>query len=148
MPNFYGRLGIRFDTSIMDALDALPELFHETLEWIVMEAAEPIALHAYSLANVSPKPVGHGVHGEHMRDMIELTPYVYPDGVSVRIGIDLSIIPYAAHQEFGPRGKPFLRPAIDEGREQAHQTMKILLSEELPAIARNTRSKVRFRRYA
>lgn len=147
MAGFYGRTGIEFTNTLGEGLARVEAVIRPAAIAAVTAAAAPIILAAYDKANVSAGEKGHGVNGEHMRDEIKATVFEYENGVSARIGIDMSIIPYAAHQEFGVRGKPFLRPAIDENRDEAHRIMAAVMREHL-ADARNIRTKVRFRAFA
>lgn len=145
MPNFYGRMGIQFTDTMSAVFDELADATLAICTEAVLEAGEIIRAAAFEKANVSKGVRGHGRDGEHMRDEIKVTVYEYESGVSARIGIDLSVIPYAPHQEFGPRGKPFLRPAIDENREACHEKMREVLAD---GLIHGARTKVRFRSYA
>ena len=50
-------------------------------------------------------------------------------------------------QEFGPHGKPFLRPAVDETRQEVHDTMERVFAEQL-RLTLGVKTAVRFRRFA
>jgi hypothetical protein len=148
MPSFYGRLGIEFKETITAGLEEAGHDVYAVCDVALFEAGEIVRASAYEKANVSKGVLGHGRGGEHMRDEIKVSdPYEYPTGVSVRIGVDLNIIPYAAHQEFRPEphGKPYLRPAIDETRQQCHDMIQQVLSD---FVVHGGRTKVRFRRFA
>lgn len=131
MAGFYGRTGIEFKDTLTDGLAQLALKVGPAAEAAVAEAGELIRGLAYINANVSPGILGNGAGGEHMRDEIKVEVRRMDNGVSARIGIDMSIIPYAAHQEFGPHGNRFLSRAIDEGRQEAHQIMRMVFSASI-----------------
>ena len=145
--SFYGRTGIDFRDTLSGGLSNLHPLIIEASRVAVAEGAEIVRQRAHDLANVSPRFIGHANDGRHMRDCIDITVLDQPNGVSARIGIDLSNVPYAVHQEFGPNGKPFLRPAIDESRNEVHQVMGQSLRDNM-AGGFNLGTLVRFRRFA
>lgn len=145
MAGFFGRTGV----TITDNTGVVLPLFAAAAERAAMEGGEIVRADAYERANVSPGVAGNGVGGAHMRDEIKVSPINPREGgteITVRIGIDMAIIPYAHHQEFGSRGKPFLRPAIDENREAVRQRMREVMREELGGARVGTL--VRFRRFA
>ena len=145
--SFYGRVGVDVEDSLSEGLDVLESVIRAAAAKAVLKAAEPIRQRAHDLANVSNREVGHARDGRHMRDCIDITVTETASGASARIGIDIGNVPYAAHQEFGPHGKPFLRPAIDEGRSEAHGAMAASLREDIgEALA--ARTAVRFRKFA
>jgi HK97 gp10 family phage protein len=141
--SFYGRTGLEFKDDLTGKLLKLKGEIRARAREAVLAAGDMIAQRAYDKANVSPRVIGHAVDGRHMRDCIEVIIIEDPHQVSAKIGIDISNVPYAPHQEFGSRGKPFLRPAIDESREEAHQIMRSVLID-----GAEPRSLVRFRRFA
>ncbi|SRR5229473_2671606 len=145
--SFYGRTGVDFRDTLSDGLSSLSPLIIEASRVAVVDGAEIIRNHAHDLANVSPREIGHAYDGRHMRDTIEIAVIDQPNGVSARIFIDLGNVPYAVHQEFGPNGKPFMRPAIDETREEVHQVMAQSIRDNM-AGGFNLGTQVRFRRFA
>lgn len=129
--SFYGKVGIEITDDLSKGLEFLVPAIQEAALMAVEAGGEIIRESAYAKANVSPGVYGHGAHGEHMRDEIKVTAQMTEQGAVGRVQIDMSIIPYAAHQEFGARGKPFLRPAIDETREQVRETMRNIISHQV-----------------
>lgn len=144
MAGFYGRTGVDFTNTLTEGLEA----FAANLRPAAIEAAgagaEIIRQRSYENANVSSGVSGHGVNGEHMRDEIRVEIREYPLTVSARIAIDMGIIPYAVHQEFGPHGNGFMRRAIDETRDEVHDAIKVTFVTSLGANAK-VRTAVRFR---
>lgn len=147
MAGFYGRTGIEFKGNLATNLENLSKSIRSLAMEAVLEGGEIIRAAAYNNANVSPGVRGHGRDGEHMRDELKVTAIEYPAGVSARIGIDMAVIPYAAHQEFGPRGNAFLARAIDETRGDVRETMGAIIKAGLGADGK-VAIKVRFRKYA
>ncbi len=145
--SFYGRTGVDFRDTLSEGLSNLSPLIVEAARVAVVDGAEIIRNRAHDLANVSPREIGHAYDGRHMRDTIEIAVMDSPNGVSARIFIDLGNVPYAVHQEFGPNGKPFMRPAIDETREEVHQVMAQSIRDNM-AGGFNLGTQVRFRRFA
>lgn len=138
---FYGRVGIT-DT-LTSNLDLLPDLILEAAKNAVLAGGEIVRQRAWELANVSKGDVGHAKDGRHMRDCIEVNLVDKPGLVAnARIEIDPDNVPYAVHQEFGPNGKPFIRPAIDETRGEVHEAMREVLAE---SAATGFKTQVRFR---
>lgn len=148
MAGFYGRTGIEFKDGLTDNLVKLEYTIRPAATRAVLEAAQLIAEAAYQYANVSPGVKGHGRNGEHMRDEIKVVEYQKDYEVTARIQIDTDIIPYAPHQEFGPRGNGFMRRAMDENRAAAHEIQKRVMLEELGLSSKEFASKVRFRAVA
>ena len=144
MAGFYGRTGIEFKDTLTENLTRLSLLVRPMATEAVTEAAEIIRTRAFMYANVSPGVLGHGIHGEHMRDELKIDVRDTPTGVSARIQIDMGIIPYAAHQEFGPHGNRFLSRAIDESRAECHATIRQVFSAGISANGQFS-SQVRFR---
>ena len=127
---FYGRVAV-VDT-LSEGLDQVSANAFYAAQDAVLAGGEIIKNRAHDLANVSPKEIGHARDGRHMRDCIEVALVDKPGTlVSARIFIDSDNVPYAVHQEFGPNGKPFMRPAIDETREEVRSKMRELLAGEL-----------------
>jgi hypothetical protein len=147
MAGFYGRTGIELEGDLITNLETLAAKVRPAALAAVQEGAEIIRAAAYNNANVSPGFIGNGVNGEHMRDEIKVVPYEYPTSVSARIQIDMSIIPYAAHQEFGPHGNAFLRRAIDESRSDVYDRIRTVFSAAIGADGK-FRTAVRIRRFA
>lgn len=145
MAGFYGRTGIEFTGDLLENLERLQTEVRPAAIAAVTQAAEIIQAKAYAYANVSAGVQGHGVNGEHMRDEIKIETREYPVSVSARIGIDMSVIPYAAHQEFGPRGNRFLTRAVDESRDECHAVLREVFSASLGADGK-IRTAVRLRR--
>lgn len=147
MPSFYGRTGIDITNTLSENLEHLASRVRGVAIEAVLAGAEPIKQAAYDNANVSRGILGHGVNGEHMRDEIKVTVTESGNVISGRVQIDMGIIPYAAHQEFGPRGNAFMRRAFDEKRDEAHKIMGSVFSAALGSDGK-VRTQVRFRRYA
>jgi HK97 gp10 family phage protein len=126
---FFTRIGVGVTDTLGPGLEAFAALIRQQAMYAVMEAGEHIRALAWGYANVSPGIVGNATDGSHMRDNINVTPFLTDNGAAARIGIDLSVVPYAHHQEFGPRGKPFMRPALDESRELVREIMAARLRE-------------------
>src|ERR1041384_4049221 len=127
---FYARTGIEFDTSsLIKGLENVAERVVSASVDAVLNAGEIIRSRAYYLANVSPGIKGNARDGRHMRDCIEVNLFAGTSYVGVRIEIDMTNVYYAAHQEFGARGKPFIRPALDESREEVHEMLRATLQE-------------------
>jgi Bacteriophage protein of unknown function (DUF646). len=147
MAGFYGRTGIEFTDTLTANLERLEAVIRPLAIEAVTEGAELIRAQAYLNANVSPGIRGNGVNGEHMRDEIKVEVREKPNGVDARIAIDMDIIPYAAHQEFGARGNAFLSRAVDSMRDAAHERMRTVFSAGLDSNGK-FKSAVRFRRYA
>lgn len=143
--SFYGRTGVEFNSTLDEGIRRIKDRTRPRVVKAVLAAAELVRSRAYDLANVSPGVHGHAVDGRHMRDCIEVGLIQEPGQVSARIGIDMSNVPYAHHQEFGPNGKPFLRPAIDESRHEAHEIMREAFDD---TSAAEVSTAVRFRRFA
>lgn len=139
---FYGRTGVDIKNTIPDGVAKLKAVLARRIEAAVKEGGALIAERAYDKANVSAGP-GHALDGGHMRDHIEVHVRKTETTVEARIGIDMSLVPYAHHQEFGPRGKPFLRPAMDESRAEVHDIMQSAMDGTL---AEDSSSFVRFNR--
>lgn len=146
MAGFYGRTGIEFTDTLTDGLANFASVVRPAAIQAVSAAAEAIRSKAYDYANVSPGVTGHGVGGQHMRDEIKVEVRETPTSVSARIAIDMSIIPYAAHQEFGERGNRFMTRAVDDTRQDAHDIMR----EHVRSVfgATKVKTAVRFRRIA
>lgn len=140
---FYGRTGVDFRNTIPEGVEKLKAVLRKRIEQAVLEAGNVVAERAYDLANVSAGAAGHAADGSHMRDNIAVHIVKGATTVEARIGIDMSIVPYAHHQEFGPRGKPFLRPAMDESRSEVHDIMQGALDG---TVAEDSSSFVRFNR--
>lgn len=147
MANFYGRTGIEVKGDLVERLQDLASGVRDAASAAVAAGGEVIRKQAYDYANVSPGVEGHGVGGAHMRDEIKVDLYQYETGVSARIWIDMGIIPYAAHQEFGPHGNAFMRRAIDDTRDQVHESIRSTFSAAIGEGGKYS-TKVRFRRYA
>lgn len=147
MANFYGRTGIDIANTLSDNLEHLAFSVRAAAIQAVLAGAEVIREQAYINANVSNGINGHGVNGEHMRDEIRITTTTVGTVISGRVQIDMSVIPYAAHQEFGPRGNAFMRRAFDERRDDAHRVMGEVFSARLGADGK-VKTQVRFRRFA
>lgn len=147
MRNFYGRAGVEVRDTLSDGLESLSARVRMLARDAAMEGGHIIRVRAYENANVSAGVMGYGVHGEHMRDEIKVTLVDYPTSVSAKVGIDLSIIPYAPHQEFGPHGNAFMSRAVDETRQEVHQRMGEVMAEGLRGSL-VARTAVRFRRFA
>lgn len=141
--SFYAKAGLEFRDEVTDELVKLRGVVRKQAMDAVLSYASIVIDRAWELANVSAGAVGHAVDGRHMRDCIEAVPIETPTSVECKIGIDLSNVPYAAHQEFGQHGKPFLRPALDETRMEGHEIMRSVLLD-----GAEPRSSVRFRRFA
>lgn len=142
---FYGKTGVEFSNTLLQGTDELKARLRKRIETALLVGAEIVRERAYELANVSPGEVGNARDGRHMRDCIDIE--LRDDGTSIttKIGIDMSNVPYAAHQEFGARGKPFLRPAIDESRSEIRDLMQGVLDG---TVAEDASVMVRFRRFA
>jgi hypothetical protein len=136
---FYTKNGIAFSDEITDNLVKLRGAVRQRVRDGVLLAAGLIQSKAYDNANVSAGVRGHAVDGSHMRDNIAVHLVETPTQVEARVGIDLSIVPYAPHQEFGPNGNSFMRRAIDESRDECHEIMQSIVVDGADA-----RSFVRF----
>lgn len=131
MPSFYGRMTFNFTDTITEMFLAMEARIDAACLEAIAAAGEVVRESAYSKANVSAKPRGGGINGEHMRDEIKVAAFPTEFGVAATVGIDLSVIPYAEHQEFGIHGKPFLRPALDENIETCHEVIREHLAASL-----------------
>lgn len=153
MRSFYGRTGISVQDVVEDKFSLLAHVVPIAAERAAIAGAEVIQERAFDLCPVSKGVIGNGTDGSHMRDNIrvELIPQA-GDTASARIFVPLSIHPYAPHQEFGANGTPFLRPAIDETRDEVKRTMAETFRAELQAgagvVGVSTKQSVRFRRFA
>lgn len=143
MRSFYGRTGIEFRDEITENLVRLSKRVREEARNAVLMAAGIVQEKAHDYANVSPGETGNAVDGTHMRDNVEIGVIETPTAIEARIGIDLSIVPYAPHQEFGPHGNAFLRRAMDDSRDECHEIMQSVLIDGV-----EPHTLVRFRRYA
>jgi hypothetical protein len=126
---FFTRIGVGYSDTLSPGLEAFGDMIRQQCMYAVMEAGEYIRSLAWGYANVSPGVIGNATDGSHMRDNINVTPFLTDSGAAAKIGIDLAIVPYAHHQEFGPRGKPFMRPALDESRDYIRELMAARLRE-------------------
>lgn len=126
MSQFYGRIG----NTIPEGIDRLKMAMRRRLRKMAEAAGAIVAERAYDLANVSPGDTGHANDGTHMRDNIAVEVIETGTTIEARVGIDMSNVPYAHHQEFGSRGKPFLRPAMDESRPEIHEMMQDAMEDE------------------
>lgn len=147
MANFYGRAGIDITNTLSESLEHLAFGVRAAAIQAVLAGAEIVRAQAYMNANVSQGISGHGINGEHMRDEIRISTQTVGNVISGRVQIDMGIIPYAAHQEFGPHGNAFMRRAFDEKRDEAHAVMGSVFSASL-GLDGKVRTQVRFRRYA
>ena len=129
--SFYTRVGVEIRDDLSGRLEMLKGPIREASKLALEAAGEVIRQRAYELANVSPGILGHGLNGAHMRDEIRVQVKETDQGAVGRVGIDLAVIPYAPHQEFGPNGKPFLRPATDETREEVRQIMRDIIATQV-----------------
>lgn len=149
MRNFNARAGVDIRETISDGMDTLRYSIAAAIDAAVRAGGEVIRQRAYENANVSPGILGNGVDGSHMRDNYKVEVLHQEHGSQAKIGIDLSIIPYAPHQEFGPHGNAPLRRAIDETRSEVHAKMRDVFRETLgPGESVRFGTAVRFRRFA
>lgn len=148
MAGFFGRAGIELRDTLTANLEALPARIRAAAEAAVLAGGEVIRAAAYDNANVSPGVVGNGVGGEHMRDEIKVVMGERTHEIFAFIRIDMSIIPYAAHQEFGDRGNGFMRRAVDENRQEVHAVMGEVMKAALGGESVPLSTLVRFRRIA
>lgn len=129
---FFGRLGVGVGDDMASRIQGMIPIVQQAAMYAVMTAGEIIRRDAWGRANVSPGIIGNAVDGTHMRDNIQVRPQVERQGASCRIFIDLTIVPYAHHQEFNTRtGKPFMRPAMDENRTLVRDIMGQIIREAL-----------------
>lgn len=142
---FYGRTGIQIKDDLSGNLEFLKSYVQEAAVAAVVRGAKIVQERAKEIAPVSPGLRGHGTDGSHMVDHIDVEIYHDPPGANARVGVfRTDIIPYAAHVEFGVNGRPFLRPAVDETREEVHQAMAEEFGQQL-AEGFDVRTAVRFR---
>lgn len=144
MANFYGRAGITLSGDLAENLKDLSSSVRAAAIAAALAGGEVIRARAYDNANVSKGESGHGINGEHMRDEIHVSMRENRDEISAIVGIDLAIIPYAPHQEFGPHGNAFMRRAIDETREEVHETVRSTFTAAMGANGK-IKTAVRFR---
>ena len=128
---FYGRAGVEIKDDLTGGLESLKGLVRDAAEDAVRGGLEIIRTAAYPKANVSPGERGNAKDGRHMRDCMDISTYRDDQGAHGRLFIDMNNVPYAAHQEFGMNGKPFIRPAIDETREEVRQHMRRVMAEQV-----------------
>lgn len=148
MRSFYAKVGISIkEDPVEENLVKLAAVVPQATQEAVLAGGEIIRSRAYGLANVSAGYTGHARDGSHMRDNIGVTVVLDEHGATARIGIPLDNVPYAPHQEFGPNGKPFLRPAVDESRVEVHRVMKEVFAQATSQEMKVSTS-VRFRRIA
>lgn len=147
MAGFYGRTGVDFTNTLTPGLESLALQVRPAAIEAATAGAEIIRQRAYENANVSAGVAGHGVGGAHMRDEIRVEVREAEFTISARIAIDMRIIPYAAHQEFGPHGNAFMRRAIDETRDDVHAVIKSTFTASLGAKGK-FKTAVRFRSIA
>lgn len=117
---FYGRSGIDFRNTIPDGVERLKGKLRANMIRAVEEAGELVRSRAYDNANVKTG---------HMRENIETHVVEHNGIVEARVGVDLAVVPYAHHQEFGPHGNAFLRRAFDESRAECHEIMRSALDD-------------------
>lgn len=148
MAGFYGRTGIEVRDTLTGGMERLRSYIQEAMYVSAMAGAEVVQGRAKELCPVSAGLRGNCTDGSHMVDHIDIEIYRQAQGVSARIGVfDTSICNYAPHVEFGMHGRPFLRPAVDETRDQAHQVMQQTFNEQLME-GFDVHTAVRFRRFA
>lgn len=133
---FFTRIGISYDDRATQNLAFVHGAVRMSAFNAVEEVCEFIRASAWSKANVSKGERGNARDGTHMRDNIAVSVEETKSGVVGKIGIDLDNVPYAHHQEFGPRGKPFMRPALDEGRSFAREMLAGRMREALGVQSR------------
>ena len=102
-------LGFTVEVELKERFTELIDLITgEFIERIVRRDAEKIKTAAQANA---PYRTGW------LHDHIEVRSAVTSTDAIVEVGVDLAVVPYAAHQEFGTvnhPAHPYLRPAIDE----------------------------------
>lgn len=118
--SFYGRSGIDFRNTVPEGVERLKGRLRAAMVQAVEEAGELVRSRAYDNANVKTG---------HMRENIEVHVVESNSIVEARVGVDLSVVPYAHHQEFGPHGNAFLRRAFDESRAECHDIMRSALDD-------------------
>jgi hypothetical protein len=142
--NFYGKTGIEIKDGLSDGLQSLATKARHVTEVAAYAGAVIVQRRAVELCPRSPGESGNGRDGSHIQDKIDIRIVQEPAGAYAKIGVfDVANNPYGPHLEFGDRGRPFMRPAIDETREEVHQEMRRVVAEELGSLP--IRSQVRFK---
>ncbi len=120
MAGFYGRTSIDVRDTLSTGLLGAGVAARELAIQACTQAAAIIAERAYQNANVSPGVLGHGIHGEHMRDEIRLEEVIRPTEVIVRVIINIAsraicvkyIPSFALQFASAFHFNPFIQPAI------------------------------------
>lgn len=146
MRSFYGKTGIEIKDDLTGNLPGLKALIRAAALSSTEKGAKIIAEDAARRCIRSAGVVGNGLDGSHLQDKISYEVHETPEGAYARIGPDMINNWYAPHVEFGLA--PFLRPAIDENRDEVHAAMREEMQKFLGAGAAATSTAVRFRRYA
>lgn len=140
----YGRTGIDLKDTLTEGLESLATKAEYAMGLAVYAGAVPIQRRAIELCPRSAREPGHGRDGSHIQDKIEIEVVTEINRAYAKIGVfDVANNPYAPHIEFGDRGTPFIRPAIDETREESRAAMAEVMRDELSG--HGYRASVRFK---
>lgn len=140
----YGKVGIELRDTLSDSLSSLATKVPDATVAAVTAGATIVQQRAIELCPRSKKDPGNGRDGSHIQDKIDIQIVTEPYRAVATVGVfDVANNPYAPHLEFGDRGTPFLRPALDETRSEVHQEMRSVLAGALGD--QKVRTSVRFK---
>lgn len=142
---FYGRTGVNVRDTLTSGLDELKGKVRQAAQEAALAMAAVVQARAIELCPISPGK-GHGADGSHMVEHIDVQLQDSSGStISARVGVfRTDIINYAPHVEFGPNKRPFLRPAIDETRQEAHDVGRRVFLQSLTGVV-EFKTAVRFR---
>lgn len=124
--------------AMADQLYANDSHYGQATRFVLQYGAQPILTRMIANASSNPKPITHTlVNSIKIGNVVKHRS----GGWSVQIGVRRgeSGAAYANPVEYGHGGPhpapahPFVRPAFDEGKEEAYSRMKAVLSEALNA---------------